>query len=111
MIGLFSANVELLLSSGSRHLTMARVARSDLTAVLNPRNTRTPHLAFTRLVCGAAIQLNSRDLCHRIISLHYYSFFRAFERCFLVVNQKIFILFTFNAIMQIVKSKLHSFQI
>lgn len=95
MVGLFSVNVELLLSSGSRRLTEACVACIDLTVVLNPRNTRTPHLAFTRLVCGAAIQLNSRDLCHRIISLHYYSFFRAFERCFLVVNQKIFILFTF----------------
>ena len=95
MIGLFSVVVELLLSSGSRRLTMARVARSGLAAVLIPRDTTMPRPAFTWLVCDTAIRLSSRDLCHPIISPHYYSFFRAFERCFLVVNQKIFILFTF----------------
>ena len=96
MIGLFSVVVELLLSSGSRRLTMARVARSGLAAVtFIPRNTTMPRPAFTWLVCDTAIRLNSTDLCHLIISSYYYSFFRAFERCFLVVNQKIFILFTF----------------
>ena len=111
MVGLFSVVVELLLSSGSRRLTMARVARSGLAAVSLSHVIQQCHVRRLRGLCDTAIRLNSTDLCHLIISSYYYSFFRAFERCFLVVNQKIFILFTFNAIMQIVKSKLHSFQI
>ena len=95
MIGLFSVVVELLLSSGSRRLTMARVARSGLAAVTYPTYTTMPRPAFTWIVCDTAIRLNSTDLCHLIISSYYYSFFRAFERYFLTVNQKIFILFTF----------------
>ena len=74
---------------------MARVARSGLAAVTIPRDTTMPRPAFTWLVCDTAIRLNFTDLCHLIISSYYYSFFRAFERCFLAVNQKIFILFTF----------------
>ena len=87
------------------------MARSGLTAVLT-HVIQQRHVWHLRgLWRDTAIRLISTDQCHPIISLHYYSFFRAFERYFLTVNRKIFILFTFNAIMQIVKSKLHSFQI
>lgn len=111
MIGLFSANVGysfLLAHAASQGRTWLVLV---LLRYLNQHNTTMPRPAFTWLVCDTAIRLNSTDLCHLIISSYYYSFFRAFERYFLTVNRKIFILFTFNAIMQIVKSKLHSFQI
>lgn len=111
MIGLFSVVVELLLSSGTTPPHNGACGSFWFGCGTYPTYTTMPRPAFTWLACDTAIRLNSTDLCHLIISSYYYSFFRAFERYFLTVNRKIFILFTFNAIMQIVKSKLHSFQI